>query len=256
MDCFKSKRSITTTRQSDQKPQRQPKRLYSSRYSSVLCAITSLLVLVELITYPVIGQHDMTSNLTDISGTWSSGSGAVRTGPGFANPLNFTFTYPKTAGISMSFTNDGFWEEAQYRFISNGTRPNCVKAIVFWQHGRYTFEPNGSLTMQPIQADGRMQIQDPCAAETSVINYYYQPGLFQSWQIYNDVHHNTYNLQLQAFDNALYPRLYLVTRPPQMLPTEQLTKDTSKKSKRDLSSTGEPGEGNSLWKRWYSAWSD
>ncbi|KNE88986.1 hypothetical protein PSTG_17562, partial [Puccinia striiformis f. sp. tritici PST-78] len=107
-------------------------------------------------------------------------------------------------------------------------------------------------------ADGRIQIQDPCAAQTSIITYYYQPGLYQTWQIYNDIHHNTYNLQLQAFDNALFPRLFLVTRPPDMLPTNQLTQKASKKSKRSLSeqtagsasSSSSPG----LWKRWYDAW--
>ncbi|KAH9810849.1 chaperone for protein-folding within the ER, fungal-domain-containing protein [Melampsora americana] len=201
----------------------------------------------------VSAQHDFTTNLTDISGTWSSGSGAVLTGSGFANPVNFSFTYPKTAGISMSFTNDGFWEEAQYRFVSNGSRPNCVKAIVLWQHGRYTFENNGSLTMQPIKADGRIQVQDPCAAQTSMITYYYQPGLYQSWQIYNDVHHNTYNLQLQAFDNALFPRLYLVARPPNMLPTIQLTSNSTKQ-KRSLSEDSSSPNSEALWKRWYGAW--
>ncbi|KAA1095238.1 Reversal of tor2 lethality [Puccinia graminis f. sp. tritici] len=92
----------------------------------------------------------------------------------------------------MSFTSNGFWEEAQYRFVSNVTRPNCVKAIVLRQHGRYTLEANTSLTTQPIEADGRIQIQDPCAAQTSTITYYYQPGLYQTWQIFNDAHHNNF----------------------------------------------------------------
>lgn len=214
---------------------------------------SSWFLLISLVS----SQHDFNSNVTDISGTWSSGWGSVRTGPGFANPVNFSFNYPPTSGISMSFTNDGFWEEAQYRFVSNGTRPNCIKAVVLWQHGRYNFEPNGSLTMQPIAADGRIQIQDPCAAQTSVITYYYQPAMYQSWQIYNDANHNTYNLQLQAFDNALFPRLYLVSRPPDMLPTNQLSqKSKSGKRRRSVSEDSAHSDQSpiGLWKRWYSAW--
>ncbi|MBW0494097.1 hypothetical protein O181_033812 [Austropuccinia psidii MF-1] len=223
--------------------------LNSARSFSKLLFLFLLLSISQAFVY---SQHDFTSNLTDLSGTWSSGSGNVRTGPGFANPVNFSFTYPKTAGISMSFTNDGFWEEAQYRFVSNGTRPNCVKAIVLWQHGRYTFEQNGSLTMQPIAVDGRIQVQDPCAAQTSFITYYNQPGIYQSWQIYNDAHHNTFNLQLQAFDNALFPRLYLVSKTPLMLPTTQLSKNSTK-SKRSF--IPEPPQALSgMWKRWYDAW--
>lgn len=220
---------------------------FAANLATTLASVTLFSSLILLVS----SQHDFTSNLTDISGTWSSGWGSVRTGAGFVNPVNFTFFYPSTSGISMSFTNDGYWEEAQYRFISNGTRPNCVKAVVLWQHGSYRFENNGSLTMQPIEADGRIQVQDPCAAQTSVITNYFQPGLYQSWQIYNDVHHNTFNLQLQAFDNALFPRLYLVSRPPDMLPTNQLT-NTKKPSNKKRSLPDETP--NSLWKRWYGAW--
>lgn len=82
---------------------------------------------------------------------------------GFAQPTNFTFTYPNNTGIAISFTDDGHFEEAQYRFESNGasscqclayrmsltcrayslgTEPRCVKAIVIWQHGNYTIQPN------------------------------------------------------------------------------------------------------------------
>ncbi|KAA1088154.1 Reversal of tor2 lethality [Puccinia graminis f. sp. tritici] len=227
----------------------------SSKLSKTLASSFISLLSISSFVLLASAQHDMTSNVTDLSGTWSSGWGSVRTGAGFANPVNFSFNYPPTSGISMSFTSDGFWEEAQYRFVSNGTRPNCVKAIVLWQHGRYTLEANGSLTTQPIEADGRIQIQDPCAAQTSIITYYYQPGLYQTWQIFNDAHHNTYNLQLQAFDNALFPRLYLVTRPPDMLPTNQLT-TKSKKSKRSLPEehSGSAQSSPGLWKRWYDAW--
>jgi hypothetical protein len=66
-------------------------------------------------------QFNAAHNATSIAGTWSSGSKKVLTGPGFCNPASSTFTYPATAGISYSFTDDGYFEEALYRFTGNGT---------------------------------------------------------------------------------------------------------------------------------------
>lgn len=41
---------------------------------------------------------------------------------GFADPMNNArpFIYPANTGISYSFTDSGFFEEAQYRFNGNG----------------------------------------------------------------------------------------------------------------------------------------
>lgn len=41
---------------------------------------------------------------------------------GFADPMNNNkpFTYPVNTGISYSFTDTGYFEEAQYRFLGNG----------------------------------------------------------------------------------------------------------------------------------------
>ena len=39
---------------------------------------------------------------------------------GFAQPTNFTFTYPNNTGIAYSFDGLGHFEEAQYRFNANG----------------------------------------------------------------------------------------------------------------------------------------
>jgi hypothetical protein len=41
-------------------------------------------------------------NVSSLEGLWSSGSGAVLTGDGFANPMNRSFTYPDTAGVAVS----------------------------------------------------------------------------------------------------------------------------------------------------------
>lgn len=70
-------------------------------------------------------------------------------------------------------------------WVSNATDPHCVQAVVIWQHGTYEILADGSITTDPseFEADGRIQVQDACAATTSVISYYSQPGEYQSWII-------------------------------------------------------------------------
>ncbi|KAK4701148.1 hypothetical protein P7C70_g5092, partial [Phenoliferia sp. Uapishka_3] len=137
---------------------------------------------------------------------------------------NKPFTYPANTGIAYSFTDDGYFEEAQYRFNANASEPHCATAVVIWQHGKYYFHNNGSLTLdpEPFVADGRIQVQDPCAATTEVLTYYSQFELYNAWTITIDVHHAAYMLQLYRFDGSLFPRLYLTVRPPTMLPTSSL----------------------------------
>lgn len=90
---------------------------------------------------------------------------------------------------------------------------------MLWQHGNYTFESNGSITTQPIKDDGRIQVQDPCADETTVMTYYYEPGMFRNWLIVNDVNHQQYMLQLYDFDGSMLQRMYLTYRPATMWPS-------------------------------------
>lgn len=52
-------------------------------------------------------------------GTWTTSSKQVITGPGFYDPVNDKFTEPNLPGISYSFTQDGWYEEAYYRAIPN-----------------------------------------------------------------------------------------------------------------------------------------
>lgn len=84
------------------------------------------------------------------------------------------FTYPNNTGIAYSFTDTGFFEEAQYRYNYNGANPTCITAYILWQHGTYSLNNNGSITLYPFGSDGRIQVQDPCAAQTNVITYYNQ----------------------------------------------------------------------------------
>ncbi|SGY81172.1 BQ5605_C009g05478 [Microbotryum silenes-dioicae] len=205
----------------------------SSSSLPTLAAWTTLTVstlLLLLTATPCEAAQDFTSNLTNWEGTWSTGTGAVVTGPGFADPMNNNkpFKYPTNTGISYSFTNDGYFEESQYRFLGNGSKPTCSKAVAIWQHGRYYFHDNGSVTMDPsiFSADGRVLVQDPCAAQTEILTYYNQPELFNGWTITIDNHHQAYMLQLIRFDGSYFPRLFLTVRPPTMLPTADLTAAT------------------------------
>lgn len=178
-------------------------------------------------------SYDTTHNVTSLEGTWSSGSGHVLTGPGFANPVNFTFTYPSTTGISYSFTtetlsdgSDGYFEEAQYRFQGNGSNPTCIVGIVQFQHGTYTLNANGSITLNPFADDGRQQVQDMCAAKSNIIQQFNQTTLFANWNIYQDTTRG-FKLQLYRFDGAPLSPMYQVSTTPNMLPTQILTNTTA-----------------------------
>lgn len=52
-------------------------------------------------------------------GTWTTSSQKVVTGPGFYDPVNDKMTEPEMPGISYSFTQDGWYEEAYYRAVAN-----------------------------------------------------------------------------------------------------------------------------------------
>ncbi|KAF8895239.1 chaperone for protein-folding within the ER, fungal-domain-containing protein, partial [Infundibulicybe gibba] len=158
--------------------------------------------------------------LDNIVGTWSSGSKAVVTGPGFANPSNLSFTYPKTTGISYSFSADGFYEIARYRFNGNGSLPNCITGVIGWVHGHYILQQNGSITMTPL-GDGYQQIQDPCAAVSNFIEPYNLTELYKAWQIFQDPTAGL-KLHLFQFDGAPLAPQFLISATPNMLPTQLL----------------------------------
>ncbi|KAH8916698.1 hypothetical protein BT69DRAFT_1339909 [Atractiella rhizophila] len=179
---------------------------------------------LSLLLFALSRAQDFPYNVTDITGTWCSGWGnTVVTGPAFANPLNFTFNPPETRGISYSFTGDGFYEEAQYRYLSNASDPSCPKVILIWQHGTYNLHSNQSITTLPIPEDGRIRIDDPCAGQTSTVYYYNEPGLYTNWTITISENHQQYMLQLARYDGALLPRMYLTYKPPMMYPPYQIT---------------------------------
>jgi len=163
---------------------------------------------------------DAGHNTTSLVGTWSSGSLAVQTGSGFANPVNLTFTYPKNTGISYSFTGDGYYEIARYRFNGNGTEPTCINGIINWSHGTYVLQSNGSMTMTPFN-DGFQQIQDPCAAVSNFIEEYNQTELYQGWRIFTDARAGP-KLHMFQYDGAPLAPMFQVSTTPNMLPTQLL----------------------------------
>ncbi|KAG8994357.1 Reversal of tor2 lethality [Tulasnella sp. JGI-2019a] len=173
--------------------------------------------------------YDTAHNATSLLGTWSSGSGAVVTGAGFANPVNFSFTYPTTTGISYSFTTDvlsdgsaGYFEEALYRFTGNGSQPTCIVGVVQWQHGTYQTLANGSMILNPFASDGRQQVQDMCAAQSNIIRQFNQTTLFQSWRIFSDPQRGP-KLQIYQFDGSPLAPMFQLAQTPNMLPTTTLT---------------------------------
>jgi len=169
--------------------------------------------------------YDSIHNVTAITGTWSSGNKAVLTGLGFANPANMSFNYPATTGISYSFTGDGFYEIARYRFNSNGSRPMCITGVVVWVHGTYTLNSNGSITATPF-GDGYQQIQDPCAAVSNFIEVYNFTELYESWRIFQDPVTGPH-LHLFQFDGSPLAPQFLISTTPNMLPTRLLRNVTT-----------------------------
>jgi len=184
---------------------------------------TPLLGLVLATLSSVLAQdiiYDSIHNATPIVGTWSSGSQAVLTGTGFANPANRSFTYPKTTGISYSFSADGYYEISRYRFNGNGSEPTCITGVIGWVHGLYQLLGNGSIVMTPL-GDGYQQIQDPCAAVSNFVENYNLTELYQSWRIFQDPV-TGYKLHLFQFDGAPLAPQFQISTTPNMLPTTLL----------------------------------
>jgi hypothetical protein len=182
--------------------------------------LAPLFVLVlSLVHIPLILAQGL-QDPTLLVGTWSSGAKNVRTGPGFANPQNKTFQYPATTGISYSFTADGFYEIARYRFNGNGSQPTCITGVANWVHGKYALNPNGSMTFTPLP-DGYQQIQDPCAAVSNFIEDYDLVELYADWKIFNDPLTGL-KLHLFQFDGAPLNPMFQISTTPSMLPTQLL----------------------------------
>ncbi|KAI6014679.1 chaperone for protein-folding within the ER, fungal-domain-containing protein, partial [Pisolithus marmoratus] len=171
-------------------------------------------------------QYTLQHNVTTIYGTWSSGSQNVVTGAGFAQPANMSFIYPKTTGMSYSFTSDGYYEIARYRMNGNGTSPNCITGVMNWCHGTYELVSNGSIIMTPLGM-----------AISNFMETYNDTELYVQWTIYQDPTLG-YMLQLYQFDGSPLPPMAQLSTSPNMLPTQALRNvsaaSTATKKKRNL----------------------
>jgi hypothetical protein len=204
---------------------------------------STLTILLASLATTVLAQDDQgpisfdsIHNLTNIYGTWSSGSKRVVTGPDFANPANMTFNYPKTTGVSYSFSPDGFYEIARYRFIGNGSEPTCITGVIGWVHGRYSLNANGSITMVAF-ADGYQQIQDPCAAQSNFIEPYTAREYYKGWRIFQDPTAG-YKLHLFMWDGSPVAPMFQISATPNMLPKtvlRNITTDAVQLRRRSIS---------------------
>ncbi|KAK5059880.1 hypothetical protein LTR84_009763 [Exophiala bonariae] len=170
-------------------------------------------------------------------GTWTTKSKKVLTGPGFYDPVADRLIEPEFAGISYSFTADGFFESAYYRAIPNPTTPQCPSSIMQWQHGTYSLPGDGSIVMTPFAVDGRQLTSSPCQYDTAIYVRYNQPETMKRYEVITDPFHNVPRLNLFRFDGAPLQPMYLVYSPPQMLPTQTLNPTataTGAKAKRTL----------------------
>lgn len=165
-------------------------------------------------------KYDSIHNATAITGTWSTGSKAVSTGAGFADPANMTFFYPNTTGISFSFSDQGFYEISRYRFNGNGSQPTCITGVIGWVHGTYSLNANGSISMTPM-GDGFQQVQDPCAAQSNFIELYNQTEYYKGWRIFQDPSAGP-KLHMFQFDGSPLPPMFQLSTTPNMLPTRLL----------------------------------
>ncbi|KAJ5968278.1 hypothetical protein N7501_004526 [Penicillium viridicatum] len=177
------------------------------------------------------------ANANDLVGTWTTKSRDVLTGPGFYDPLNDKLLEPNLTGISYSFDDDGNYESAYYRAISNPADPSCPGGILQWQHGAYTVFGNGTLMLTPIAVDGRQLLSDPCRKELGHYTRFNTTEEFKEFSVYIDKFNRIKRLDLTRVDGSLLHPMFFAYQPPKMLPTTTLNPTpTGHKQKRELSS--------------------
>lgn len=116
-----------------------------------------------------------------------------------------------------------------------------------WQHGSWSFNNDGSLSLEPISIDGRQLLSKPCDYQNAIYTRYNQSELFkvskthtedqveysiltsspQQYQVLTDPYHGIPRLNLFEFDGTPMQPMYLVMSPPEMLPTTTLHKPTA-----------------------------
>jgi Chaperone for protein-folding within the ER, fungal len=106
------------------------------------------------------------------------------------------------------------------------TQPNCIQAVLQWQHGYYQALANNSILYFPIASDGRQRLLNTCSPNSDVTLQFNQTFWMRGWEIVQDPILGT-ELQLYNFDGSPVQPLYPYAIPPIMLPTETLTPSTN-----------------------------
>ncbi|KIS66935.1 uncharacterized protein UMAG_10940 [Mycosarcoma maydis] len=201
----------------------------------MLSHLTPMLIFVAALATLAAAQSTSRFDdlLDDLAGTWSTGSGAVRTGPNFWNPRTQQFNVPPSAGHSFSFTKDGFWEEALFQWSNDPTYPHCVSALLLWQHGNFSLNANnGTLRMDPFWGDGFQSQWTGCDTTSSAtsnntlapVASYNQVYLYQTPAVSTDAHFgvSSWKLEMAQLSGELLNPMWKVLNPPSMLPTDVL----------------------------------
>ncbi|CAI7642911.1 unnamed protein product [Penicillium glandicola] len=177
------------------------------------------------------------ANANDLFGTWTTKSRDVVTGPGFYDPLNDKLLEPNLTGISYSFDDDGNYESAYYRAISNPADPSCPGGIMQWQHGTYTVFGNGTMILTPIAVDGRQLLSEPCRKQSGHYTRYNTTEEFKDFSVGIDNFNRIKRLDLTRADGSIVHPMFLAYQPPKMLPTTTLnpTPTGHIQKKRELS---------------------
>lgn len=160
------------------------------------------------------------------------------TGPGFYDPVDELLIEPALPGISYSFTEDGYWEEAIYQVSPNARNHSCPTAVLIFQHGTYTKADNGTLTLTPFKVDGRQLLSEPCSdGGVSIYSRYNQTEVFKTYQVYVDPYHGRWRIDLIKSTGEYLQPLYLAYQPPQMLPTITMNPTATASSSGSASAT-------------------
>ncbi|KAH8555358.1 chaperone for protein-folding within the ER, fungal-domain-containing protein [Umbelopsis sp. PMI_123] len=154
---------------------------------------------------------------SELVGTWSTNNN-ITTGPSFVDPVHGNFTVPTTPGLSFSFTSDGYFEEAYYTINGNASYPQCVTSVLQWQHGSFNVTTNHTINTYPIEADGRMNLTNPCMSGgywDGTAQYYYQPETYEGYTI-----DASGKLTLIRFDGQPLRPMTLISSDPIMWPMQ------------------------------------
>jgi hypothetical protein len=69
---------------------------------------------------------------------------------------------------------------------SVATNPACPSAVLQFQHGTFTENPDGSLSLTPFAVDGRQLTSNPCKFSNSIYARYNQTENYEVIQVVTD----------------------------------------------------------------------